>query len=80
MSTDEEVSSPKNKPDVVRTLNTWSLAGELGIVIAAPLLILILLGVQVDKKLGTTPLFIIVGLLTAMVVSTLGVACKIRQL
>ncbi len=79
MSTDE-LNNKKSKPDIAHTFNAWSLAGELGIVIAAPLLILVLLGVQLDKKLGTMPLFIILALLVSMVVSTLGVARKIRQL
>ena len=40
-----------------------SLGAELGFLIAVPLIIFLLLGLYLDRKLGTMPLFIIIALL-----------------
>jgi F0F1-type ATP synthase assembly protein I len=57
----------------------WALAGELGFLIALPLAITAVIGVKVDRWLGTTPLFIILGMLLAAVISALAVRRKIKQ-
>lgn len=61
-------------------LNVWALAGDVGFVIAVPLVVLVLLGIKLDKYLGTMPLFIILGMLLAGVISTLSIARKVKRL
>lgn len=67
-------------PSIVKTINVWGTAGEIGILIALPLVVLLLLGIKLDKKLGTTPLFIIVALIGSMVLSTIAIARKIKKI
>lgn len=61
-------------------LNVWAIAGEVGLIIALPLVGLLLLGIKVDKRLNTTPLFIMVALVSSMVISTVAIARKIRRI
>lgn len=60
-------------------LNLWVLSGELGLLIALPLIALVLVGIKLDRWLDTMPLFIIAGMLLAAVVSAVAVARKIKQ-
>jgi F0F1-type ATP synthase assembly protein I len=61
-------------------LNVWALAGELGFIIALPLVLLVLLGVKADAYFGTTPLFIIAGMILSAVASTISIARKVKRL
>lgn len=54
--------------------------GELGFIIALPLVVFLLGGVWLDKKLSTTPLFIIIGILLAVAVSSIAIGKKIKEL
>jgi F0F1-type ATP synthase assembly protein I len=69
---------PDQKPTPV--LNVWAIAGEVGFLIAIPLVVLVLLGIKLDKYFATTPLFIIVGMLLAFVISTISIARKVKQI
>lgn len=60
-------------------MNLWVLSGELGLLIALPLVFLVVVGVKLDKWLGTLPLFIIVGVALAAVISGVAVWRKIKQ-
>ena len=53
-----------------------SLLGQLGYVIAIPLVILALAGRFLDKKLNTSPWLLIVGMLFALTISTFWVYRK----
>lgn len=79
MASPTEPKKP-DTPTIVQTINVWSTAGEIGVLIALPLVVLLLLGIKLDKKLGTTPLFIIVALIGSMVLSTVAIARKIKRL
>ena len=46
-----------------------SLAWQLGFIIAIPLVVFVFLGFWVDKFLNTSPLFIILGILTGMTIT-----------
>ncbi|MEX1997195.1 MAG: AtpZ/AtpI family protein [Candidatus Andersenbacteria bacterium] len=59
--------------------NLWVVSGEIGLLLAIPLVVLILLGIKVDRALGTTPLFIIGGMIVSMVLSSVAIARKIRR-
>lgn len=54
--------------------------GEVGFMIAVPLVISVLIGIKVDQFLKTTPLFIIVSMLFAVFISTLAIKKKIQDL
>ncbi len=61
-------------------VRVWAMAGEVGLLIVLPLLPLLLAGIRLDRFAGTTPLFIILGLLASLTVSALAIARKIRRL
>ena len=52
----------------------WSMAMNLAWTMLFSLLIPLLVGIWADKKLGTTPLFILVGALLGILAATVGVA------
>lgn len=57
----------------------WSslkLAGELGYTIAIPLVVLGLLGRYMDRIFETSPLFLIIGILFSIIVSSLAIYFK----
>lgn len=56
------------------------MVGELGIIIAVPLIATILAGIYVDKSLRTTPLFMIAGIFLAITVSAITIGRKIKKL
>lgn len=64
---------------IIKTVNVWALSGEIGLLLALPLVILVPLAVKLDKAVGTVPLFIIGSLFLSMIISTLAVARKIRR-
>ena len=64
---------------VISFLTVWALAGELGFMIAIPVVVFVLLGIKVDTYFGTTPLFILVGMVVAALVSSIGVRRKIKE-
>lgn len=52
-----------------KLLYTTGVALQLGFSIAIPLVVFILLGLWVDKRLGTLPLFVILGVILSLVVT-----------
>ncbi len=72
---------PSPKPvNEAPLINVWSLASELGLIIALPLVVLVLIGIKLDKYFNTLPLFIILGMLLSFAVSAVSIARKIRRL
>lgn len=63
----------------MKILNVWALAGEIGLLLALPLVILVPLSVKLDKSLQTLPLFLISSLILSMLISTIAVARKVKQ-
>lgn len=59
--------SPKPKNDTIIALE---LAWELGYMIALPLVIFVLIGRYVDHVFSTSPLFILIGVLIAFIISS----------
>lgn len=70
----------KNKENALTFATLASMVGELGFIIAIPLIITILAGIWLDKKLNTIPLFMIVGILLAITTSTIAIGRKIKRL
>lgn len=56
--------------------NGLNLAWELGYLIAIPIVIFALLGRFLDKKFGTSPWLLLVGILLALLISGFAVARK----
>lgn len=63
-----------------KTASVWGLAGELGLLLSLPLVILIPIGVKLDRTFDTLPLFIICGLVLSALISTIAVARKVKHI
>ena len=57
-----------------------NLAWELGYTIAIPIVVLGLGGAWLDKKLVTSPLFLLVGIGLSLILSGLGIYRKIKKI
>jgi F0F1-type ATP synthase assembly protein I len=63
--------------------DSWSaasLAWELGYIIAVPLVVLALLGRFIDKKYGTSPWFLLVGIVLSILVSSYAAYNKSKEI
>lgn len=70
----------QQKPNM--TLSKWrlvNLAFELGFVIALPLVGFGLLGKWLDEKYNTEPLFVLVGILVAIISTTIWLTRRIKE-
>lgn len=72
-----EKSLQTNKITWWRTL---SLALQLGYIIALPIAVLGFSGAYADKKFGTSPLFILIGILLAVAITSIGIYRKIKTI
>lgn len=57
----------------------FSLSLEIGFLILIPLIFFVLLSRYLDVKLGTFPLFLIIGIVLALITSSLAIYRKIKQ-
>ena len=60
--------------------NIWMLSGELGFLIALPLVVASVVGVNMDKAWGTMPVFTLVGMFLAAAFSTAVIIRKLKKL
>lgn len=58
----------------------WALAGEVGFLIVIPLLVLLLIGIRLDRWADTMPLFIIISLILSFIISAVAIARKIKRI
>lgn len=72
------MSSQNN--DRAALFSAYSLISELGFIIAGPVVLLGVGGAYLDKYLGTSPLFLLLGFLLSFVVSAMGVWNIIKRL
>jgi F0F1-type ATP synthase assembly protein I len=72
----EEKESGKND----KSWTAASLAWELGYIITIPLVVLALLGRYLDKKMGTSPWLLLLGLLIAIFTSSYGIYKKSKDI
>lgn len=63
-----------------KTFSLLQLAWDLGWIIALPIALLGFGGALLDKKLGTSPLLLISGILLSLVITTFGLIKKIKQI
>ncbi|KKQ70433.1 MAG: hypothetical protein UT33_C0015G0040 [Candidatus Peregrinibacteria bacterium GW2011_GWC2_39_14] len=73
----ETKNQEKKKSNVFASL---SLAWELGYTIALPIAILGFGGAYADKRLGTVPLFILIGIALAIIISGIGIYRKVKNI
>lgn len=81
MSTEQFPPAKPSKP--VPEQNWWMLvgvAGQIGYIIAIPAVVFAFGGAYLDKYAGTSPLFVVLGLSLAFLVSAFGVGRVIRRL
>lgn len=70
----------QKKPALSNTWALMSLAWELGYTIAIPIALLGFGGALLDKKLATSPLFILIGVALSLVISGVGVWRKVKEI
>ena len=58
------------KKDKTNKVSVFSLAFELGYMVAIPIVILALVGRIIDKKLDSSPWFFLLGIVISIIVST----------
>jgi LPXTG-motif cell wall-anchored protein len=56
------------------------LVWDMGWIIAIPAVVFAFLGAYLDKRFGTTPTFILIGLALALLLSFLGVKRKLKEI
>lgn len=61
-------------------MNVWALSGEVGLLLALPLVILVPLAVKLDKSLHTMPIFIIGSLILSLTISMIAVSRKVKKI
>ncbi|MSR67864.1 AtpZ/AtpI family protein [Candidatus Peribacteria bacterium] len=70
-------------PSAQQSPSVWSLLPivfEIGYLIALPAVVFGFAGASIDKKLGSSPIFVLVGLALAFVVSALVVFRKVHSI
>lgn len=58
------------KKDKTNKVSVFSLAFELGYMVAIPIVVFALLGRLIDKKLDSSPWFLLLGIIISIIVST----------
>ncbi len=66
--------------DRAALFSAYSLVSELGFIIAGPVVLMGIGGAYLDKYLGTSPLFMLLGFLLSFVVSSAGVWSVVKRL
>jgi len=59
--------------------NLLGLGIQIAVIVALPLIVLLLAGIALDRKLGTMPIFMIVGILIAMTASSAMLYKKLKN-
>lgn len=71
-----KISAQQSKKTEKFAWSALSLAWQLGYTIAVPLVILALVGRILDKRFGTSPWLLLVGIFLSLIISTLAVYYK----
>jgi len=70
----------KGRIDINENLSLWSLAWELGYMIAIPIVILAVGGAMLDKKMGTSPWMLLGGVVLAITITSFTVYYKVAKI
>lgn len=71
---------PENKKEEAANWSAFSLALSLGYTIAIPIIVLALGGRLLDRQLGTSPLFLLIGVVASVLLSTFGIYFKVKKI
>jgi F0F1-type ATP synthase assembly protein I len=63
-----------------KELSALALASQLGFTVAGPLIVFILGGIFLDKKTGTSPLFLLIGVVCGMIGAGYAIYDLVRKL
>lgn len=74
------MEKPDAKEETAKSFRAVPLAFELGFTIALPIVFLALAGRLLDKHLTTSPIFLLIGILTSIVITTVLVYKKMSKL
>ena len=76
-----QTKTPDNESgNKVNDFKAWSLAGELGYTIAIPIVVFALLGRFADKTWGTSPWFLLLGILISITASSWLIYRKVKEI
>lgn len=70
---------PVRAPQEPTVWTPLALAGELGLIIAIPIVFFAFGGATLDKQFGTSPFLLITGCVIAFLLSSIAVFRKVRQ-
>lgn len=79
MKKKEEKNIPKEN-DSDNNFSPFSLAFELGYIIAIPIVALGLLGRILDKKFDSSPVLLLVGIFLSIILSSFGIYRKVKKI
>lgn len=75
----EDSDKKENKNDN-KIISPWSLSLELGYVIAIPIVVFGLIGRFLDKRLDSSPMFLLIGVFASMIFTGIAVYYKIKKI
>ncbi len=70
----------KLTPESSKKIKVWSLAFQIGYTIAIPIIVFALIGRFADKYLNTSPIFLLLGILISIFVSSFIVYKKVGEI
>ncbi len=70
----------QEKKEVLKNFKAWALAGELGYIIAVPIVAFALIGRFADKAWGTSPWLLLAGILISIIISSWLIYKKVREI
>ena len=70
----------KEEKQRLARFNVISLVGELGFIIALPVIVLALGGRMLDKRFGSSPLWLIAGIILSLIISSILVFRKTKSI
>jgi len=73
-------NSEQQKSENGNDLSPWSLAWELGYIIAIPIVLLAMGGAILDKKMGTSPWMLLTGVILSVSITSFAVYYKVAKI
>lgn len=75
----EQIKKESTSAQYTTPLALLRLVTELGFIISLPLLVMVVIGVRLDRWLEKSPLFLLIGIFIAALFSTLLVVQKVKK-
>lgn len=80
MENTENDGQSKDVGEKIKSFKVWTLAGELGYMIAIPIVLLALAGRLADKQFGTAPWLMLLGIIVSVFLSSAIIYKKIKKI